>query len=112
MRVLMVSDDVSYNLGDTTTLESVMVTTRRRRVKISATLDPELLDGVDAYISAHPGVDRSSVIDEALRLWLAEEQDRAMEAQFDGPGPPEDEMRQWNAVLDAQARLARRRVRE
>jgi metal-responsive CopG/Arc/MetJ family transcriptional regulator len=43
---------------------------QRHRVKISATVDPELLDGVDAYIREHPGRDRSKVIDEALMLWL------------------------------------------
>ena len=58
---------------------------QRHRVKISATVDPELLDGVDAYIREQPGRDRSKVIDEALLLWLAQEQDRAMEAQYDDP---------------------------
>ena len=82
---------------------------QRHRVKISATIDPELLDGVDAYIKEHPGRDRSKVIDEALMLWLAQEQHRAMEAQFDGPDVPEDELRQWNAVLDANARMLWRR---
>jgi Arc/MetJ-type ribon-helix-helix transcriptional regulator len=85
---------------------------QRRRVKISATVDPELLDGVDAYIREHPGRDRSKVIDEALMLWLAQEQDRAMEAQFDDPDVPEDELRQWNAILDANARMMWRRGRE
>jgi Arc/MetJ-type ribon-helix-helix transcriptional regulator len=85
---------------------------QRRRVKISATVDPELLDGVDAYIREHPGRDRSKVIDEALMLWLAQEQDRAMEAQFDDPDVPEDELRQWNAILDANARMMWHRGRE
>jgi Arc/MetJ-type ribon-helix-helix transcriptional regulator len=85
---------------------------QRHRVKISATVDPELLEGVDAYIREHPGRDRSKVIDEALMLWLAQEQDRAMEAQFDDPDVPEDELRQWNAILDANARMMWRRGRE
>jgi hypothetical protein len=85
---------------------------QRHRVKISATVDPELLAGVDAYVREHPERDRSKVIDEALELWLAHEQKLAMEAQFDGPDVPEDELRQWNAVLDAQARMALRRDHE
>ena len=85
---------------------------QRHRVKISATVDPELLDGVDAYIREHPGRDRSKVIDEALLLWLAQEQDRAMEAQFDDPDVPDDELRQWNVILDANARMMWRRGRE
>jgi hypothetical protein len=84
----------------------------RHRIKISATVDPELLDGVDAYVGQRPGLDRSKVIDEALMLWLAQEQARAMEEQFNGPDLPEDELRQWDAVLDAQARLALRRDHE
>ncbi len=76
---------------------------QRHRVKISATVDPELLDGVDAYIREHPDRDRGEVVDEALYLWLKQEQDRAMEAQFDGPDAPEEEMRAWRAVRDAAA---------
>ena len=86
---------------------------QRHRVKISATLDPELVAGVDAYLRKHPGTDRSQVIDEALWLWFAKEQDRAMEEQFNGPDDiPDDEIRQWNAVLDANARMMWRRDRE
>jgi hypothetical protein len=76
----------------------------RHRVKISATVDPELLDGVDAYIREHPDRDRSKVIDEALYLWLKQEQDRAMEAQYAAPDDrPEDEITAWRAIQDAAA---------
>ena len=86
---------------------------QRHRVKISATLDPELVAGVDAYVRKHPGTDRSQAIDEALWLWFAKEQDRAMEEQFNGRDDiPEDELRQWNAVLEANARMMWRRDRE
>lgn len=79
---------------------------QRHRVKISATLDPELVAGVDAYVRDHPETDRSKVIDEALWLWFAREQERAMEEQYAAPDDiPEDELRQWNAVLKANARL-------
>ncbi len=42
--------------------------TARRRVKVSATIDPRLLRAIDRYVRAHPGSDRSKVIDQAL--WL------------------------------------------
>jgi metal-responsive CopG/Arc/MetJ family transcriptional regulator len=54
----------------------------RRRPKIAATVDPELLAAVDAFIADHPGSDRSKVIDDALRLWREREIERAMEEQF------------------------------
>ncbi|MBI4491274.1 MAG: hypothetical protein HY690_00570 [Chloroflexi bacterium] len=59
-----------------------------RRVKISATVDSELLHVVDDYVSQHQGLDRSKVIDEALALWYAREQERAMRAQFEAPQSP------------------------
>jgi Arc/MetJ-type ribon-helix-helix transcriptional regulator len=52
------------------------------RVKVGATLDPSLVAAVDAYVRQHPGLDRSAVIDEALRLWHEREQDLAMRRQF------------------------------
>jgi hypothetical protein len=77
---------------------------QRHRVKISATLDPELVAGVDAFVRKHPGTNRGKIIDEALWLWFAKEQDRAMEEQYAAPDDiPEDELRQWNAVLEANA---------
>ena len=54
----------------------------RRRVKVGATLDPDLVGAVDAYVTGHPGADRSAVIDEALRLWHEREQAAAMEQQL------------------------------
>jgi hypothetical protein len=81
---------------------------QRHRVKISATVDPELLDGVDAYIHEHPDRDRDTVIDEALGIWLdlAKEQDRAMEEQYAEPDDrPEHEVAQWKAIRDASARM-------
>lgn len=54
------------------------------RVKVSVTLNPELLAAVDSFVHAHPGQDRSKVIDQALQQWYAQLQDIAMEAQFAG----------------------------
>jgi hypothetical protein len=78
---------------------------QRHRVKISATLDPELVAGVDAYVRNHPETNRGKVIDDALMLWLAEEQRRAMIEQFSEDDRPEHERAQWRRV---QAEAARR----
>lgn len=77
---------------------------QRHRVKISATLDPELVAGVDAYVRKHPDTDRSKIIDEALWLWFAREQDRAMEEQYAEDDRPEEEVAAWRAIQDAAAR--------
>ena len=68
----------------------------RQRAKISATVDPDLLKAVDAYVDQHP------------------EQDRAMEAQFaDGSGVDPEEWEAWRAIRDEAAnRLFRRRSAE
>jgi len=62
--------------------DEMSVATRRSRVKVGATLDPDLVGAIDQYVAAHPGTDRSAVIDEALRLWCARQQEAAMERQF------------------------------
>jgi hypothetical protein len=77
---------------------------RRRRVKIGATVDPALLRAVDDYVARHPEYDRSKVIDEALYLWYAREQERAMREQFEAPddvGPGEREA--WRRIRRAAA---------
>jgi metal-responsive CopG/Arc/MetJ family transcriptional regulator len=76
---------------------------QRHRVKISATIDPDLLASVDAYVRQQPDRDRSRVIDEALWLWLGREQDRAMIEQYAVDDVPPHERRAWNAVRDAAA---------
>jgi len=86
----------------------------RQRAKISATVDPDLLKAVDAYVDEHPELDRSKVIDDALSLWYAREQEKAMEAQFaDGSGVDPAEWQAWRAIRDEAAnRLFRRRGTE
>ena len=58
------------------------MSTNRRRVKVSATLDPVLASAVDAYVARNPGTGRSAVIDDALRLWAERQQERSMERQL------------------------------
>jgi metal-responsive CopG/Arc/MetJ family transcriptional regulator len=70
------------------------------RIKVSVTLDPELLRAVDGFVQSHPGQDRSKVIDQALQQWYAQQQDTAMEAQYaraeDGVIGPE--RKAWRAI--------------
>lgn len=72
---------------------------RMSRVKVSVTLDPELLEAVDGFVQGHPGQDRSKVIDQALQQWYGRQQEIAMEAQY---AQPEDaiasEQTLWRAI--------------
>jgi metal-responsive CopG/Arc/MetJ family transcriptional regulator len=68
------------------------------RVKVSVTVDPEVLHEVDNYVGEHDGLDRSKVVDEALALWLARRQDAAMEEQFSGESAPPDEVEAWRSI--------------
>lgn len=74
-----------------------------RRVKVGATLDPELVAAVDRYVDEHPGSDRSGVIDEALRLWYAHRQDEAMARQFSAPRSRREiaEREAWKSIQAA-----------
>ncbi|HEY8655395.1 MAG TPA: hypothetical protein VIN34_01510 [Candidatus Limnocylindria bacterium] len=83
----------------------------RRRTKVGATIDPRLAAAVDAYVEAHPGTDRSGVIDDALRLWCARQQAIAMAAQFRAPvTAPAAERQAWKAVRTVSARRRSARV--
>ncbi len=68
------------------------------RPKLSITVDPDLLRVVDEYVDAHDGADRSKVIEQALELWTASQQDAAMEAQFRGADAPAHERIAWRSV--------------
>lgn len=74
-----------------------------RRVKIGATLDPELVAAVDRYVDAHPEIDRSTVIDDALRLWYARQQDLALERQLLAPRSARErsEAEGWRSIRRA-----------
>jgi metal-responsive CopG/Arc/MetJ family transcriptional regulator len=79
--------------------------TERRRAKISVTVDPQLLKVVDAFVAELEGWDRSKVIEEALRLWCAREQERAMEEQYAAPQSSEEqeERAAWREIQAAAA---------
>ncbi|MBJ7608131.1 MAG: antitoxin [Candidatus Dormibacteraeota bacterium] len=77
-------------------------------MKLSVSLDDLLVRDVDAYVEAHAGLDRSKVVDEALRLWSAAQQRAAMELQFaDADDVPADEHAAWRQT---RREAARRRV--
>jgi Arc/MetJ-type ribon-helix-helix transcriptional regulator len=71
---------------------------RMGRVKVSVTLDPELLEAVDGFVQGHPGQDRSKVIDQALQQWYGRQQEIAMEAQYAQPEDAASEQTTWRAI--------------
>ena len=75
---------------------------------ITVDVDPRLLEAVDAWVKQHPETDRSKVIDEALRLWFAHEQRRAMEEQFASPSEVDGE--EWEAWRSIRRAAAARRI--
>jgi len=84
---------------------SGMMSTNRRRVKVGATLDPDLVSAIDMFVTANPGTDRSAVIDDALRLWHERQQDRAMERQLrEDLSRYDAERADWRRVRDVAAR--------
>ncbi len=76
-----------------------------KRVKVGATLDPELVAAVDRYVDEHSELDRSAVIDEALRIWYARQQDEALARQLSAPRSAREqaESRQWVGIRRAAA---------
>ncbi len=74
-------------------------------MKVGATLDPEMIAAVDRFVADNPGVDRSSVIDDALRLWYARRQEEAMERQLLAPRSDRErrEGAAWKAIRRASA---------
>ena len=80
-------------------------TEAQRRVKMSITVDPEYAAWIDDYLKEHPELDRSKVIDQALALWCARQQDAAMAAQFAEPLTEDQaaEMADWREIRRAAA---------
>ena len=83
----------------------MLSTKRAARVKVGATLDPDLVAAVDLYVAGNPGLDRSTVIDDALRLWHARQQELAMERQLLEDAGRYDAARSgWQAIRREAAR--------
>ena len=77
----------------------------QRRVKISLTIDPVLLQAIDAFVAEHPASNRSRVIEDALRLWQGRQLEQALEAQYAEPLTEEQEreMAAWRHIRRAAA---------
>lgn len=82
-----------------------MASHERRRAKFSATVDAELLETVDRYVQEHEAINRSMVIDEALRLWSARERARAIEEQMLAPQSEQEQAERaaWRELQSAAA---------
>lgn len=81
------------------------MSTTRRRIKIGATLDPDLVAAVDAHVAETPGTDRSAVLDDALRLWNERQLGLAMERQLrEDAARYGEERADWRRVRGAAAR--------
>ncbi|MDO8689811.1 MAG: ribbon-helix-helix domain-containing protein [Dehalococcoidia bacterium] len=78
---------------------------RRTRPRITVTIDPDLLDEMDTYIRKHSGMDRSRLVDEALRCWYAQKLREALVRQHSAPESPEElrERLAWKGIRAEQA---------
>lgn len=81
------------------------------RAKLSVTVDAAKVEVIDRYVAAHSGTDRSKLVDEALSLWIAAEQRRAIREQHEPlEGADEKVLREersaWNAIRDEAAARA------
>jgi metal-responsive CopG/Arc/MetJ family transcriptional regulator len=84
---------------------------QRVRPRITVTVDPDMLDEMDAFIRDHEGTDRSQVVDQALRCWYAGVLAEALERQHAEPKSAEEleERAAWKRIRAAQlTRLASR----
>ncbi len=77
---------------------------QRTRPRITITVDPNMLEEVDAYVREHQGTDRSQVMDEALRCWYANLIHEALLLQHSALRTPEEleERATWKRVRAAQ----------
>lgn len=73
------------------------------------TVDPDILEEVDAYIQEHDGADRSGIVDEALRCWYSQMLHQALLEQHSAPRSPEEleERRAWKGIRAAQSERLR-----
>ncbi len=87
--------------------------TRRPKPRVTVTVDPDLLSAIDRYIDEHQetGINRSAVVNEALRLWFREQRRQALVEQYSAPRSEEElaEAADWaNIRAAAFASFARR----
>ena len=77
-----------------------------RRVKVSLTLDPVLVDYLDAYVAARPTLNRSRVVEMAVREFRQRQIEAELEAQYAEPESEEiqRELEDWRHIRRATAR--------
>lgn len=71
--------------------------------KVTLTLPAELLSVVDRFVSEHPGMTRSGVCAEALRIWLRAKQEAEIEQYYASMSAEERAEDQAWASLAAQS---------
>jgi hypothetical protein len=97
---------LSHNLAYASEAEMSNALSARRRVKLSVTVAPDLLKAVDSFLTEHPELDRSKVVDEALSLWYARQQAEAMERQYASPPSPQEQQERaaWRRIQQTAAK--------
>ncbi len=79
-----------------------------RRVKVSLSLDPAVVEYLDAYVAAHPAINRSRVVELAVREFRQRQIEAELEAQYAEPEPPEiqQELEDWRRIRRAAVQRA------
>ncbi len=79
-----------------------------RRVKVSLSLDPAIVEYLDAYVAAHPALNRSRVVEAALRAFRQRQIEAELEAQYAEPESPEiqRELEDWRRIRRAAVQRA------
>lgn len=74
-----------------------------RRVKVSLSLDRAVLDYLDSYVSGHPPLNRSRVVELAIREYWHKQIDAELEAQYAEPESEEiqQELDDWRRIRRA-----------
>ena len=77
-----------------------------RRVKVSLSLDPAVVEYLDAYVAARPAINRSRVVELAVREFRQRQIEAELEAQYAEPEPEEiqQELEDWRRIRRAAAR--------
>lgn len=79
-----------------------------RRVKVSLSLDAALVEYLDAYVAAHPTLNRSRVVEVAVRDYRQRQIELELEAQYAEPESEQiqRELEDWRHIRRAAARRA------
>ncbi len=77
-----------------------------KRVKVSLSLDPALVDYLDAYVATGPTLNRSRVVEMAVREFRQRQIEAELEAQYAEPESEEiqRELKDWRHIRRAAAR--------